>query len=205
MGFGFRQEGISFTQYSVGLVYLHLAIMAETAIICSLAKIFRNSRSGFSISMTGLIPGSIILSLIVPSLQIISQNALSLLFGFSVYTVGVQETLPLSWSSAFDAVNVAVILMAAGFLVVGYRILKRRERELVFFAVWSVLMLIITIQHQRFLYYFTVNIVLLSAICITEPFRWKKGRITSRLELAFPCLSRTGSGRSVAGTGSCTR
>ena len=194
VGFGFRQEGISFTQYSVGLMYLHLALMAETVIICALARICRNSRSGFSLSITGLIAGSIILSLIVPSLQLISQNALSLLLGFSVYTVGVQETLPWSWSSAFDAINVAIILMAAGFLVIGYRILKRRDRELVFFAVWSVLMLIITIQHQRFLYYFTVNIVLLSAICITEPFRWKNGWILSRLVLAFPFLIAPGRG-----------
>jgi oligosaccharyl transferase (archaeosortase A-associated) len=192
VGFGFRQDAISFTQYSVGLVYLHLAIMAETVIICALARLCRNSRSGFSICITGLIAGSIILSLIVPSLQGILQNALSLLFGFSVYTVGVQETLPWSWSSAFDAINVAMILMAGGFLVIGYRILKRRERELVFFAVWSVLMLIITIQHQRFLYYFTVNIVLLSAICITEPFRWQNGWIMSRLELAFPAMVAPG-------------
>jgi dolichyl-diphosphooligosaccharide--protein glycosyltransferase len=38
-------------------------------------------------------------------------------------------------------------------------------------------MLLITIQHQRFLYFFTVNIVLLAGICITEPLRWENNAV----------------------------
>ena len=40
-------------------------------------------------------------------------------------------------------------------------------------------MILITIQFQRFVYFSTVNIVLLSAICITEPFTWKRADGTS--------------------------
>jgi oligosaccharyl transferase (archaeosortase A-associated) len=183
--FGFKQEGISFSQYTVGIVYIHLALMAEIVIIRILAELFREKRGGFFISVAVLGAGALIISQVVPSLRSISQQALNLLFGFSVYTVGVQETLPWSWANAFDTVNVAIILAAGGFLVLAYSLWKKQERELLFFAVWSVLMLIISIQHQRFLYYFTVNIVLLSAICITEPMRWKNNPVCQYVSSFF--------------------
>jgi dolichyl-phosphooligosaccharide-protein glycotransferase len=171
--FGFKHTGISFSQYSVGIVYIHLAVMAETLVIRILAEIFPKKRAGFFISIIGLGAGALVLSQVVPTLRKISQQALDLLVGFSVFTVGVQETLPWSWANAFDTFNVGIILAAGGFLVLGYSLWKRQERELIFFAVWSALMLLVTLQHQKFVYYFTVNIVLLSAICITEPLRWE--------------------------------
>lgn len=175
--FGFNNEGISFSQYSMGIVYIHLALVAETLVICILAEIFRKKRGGFFLSIAGIAAGALVISQIIPALQSISHQALNLLFGFSVYTVGVQETLPWSWATAFETLNVGIFLAAGGFLVLGYYLWKKPELESVFFAVWSLLMLLITIQHQRFLYYFTVNIVLLSAICITEPLRWENNPI----------------------------
>jgi asparagine N-glycosylation enzyme membrane subunit Stt3 len=175
--FGFKSDGISFTRYSVGIVYLHLAVMGETIIIRILAEIFRKKRAGFFISLAGLGAAAVILSQIIPSLRSVSQLGLNLLFGFSVYTVGVQETLPWSWANAFDTLNVGILLAAGGLLVLGYYLWKKPERELVFFSVWTILMLLITIEHQRFLYYFTVNIVLLAAICITEPLHWENNVI----------------------------
>ena len=175
--FGFKTEGISFSQYSIGIVYIHLALMAETVVIRILAELFRKKRAGFFISIAGLIAGALVLSQVVPALRSISQQALDLLFDSSVFSVAVQETLPWSWANAFDTVNVGIILAAGGFLVLGYSLWKKPEREQIFFAVWSVLMLFITIQHQRFLYYFTVNIVLLSAICITEPLHWENNAV----------------------------
>jgi dolichyl-phosphooligosaccharide-protein glycotransferase len=183
--FGFKREGISFSQYSVGIVYIHLVLMAETLVIRILAEIFPIRRAGFFISITGLVAGALVLSQVVPLLRSISRQALDLLFGFSVYTVGVQETLPWSWANAFDTLNVGIILAAGGFLVLGYSLWKKKERELVFFAVWSALMLLITIQHQRFLYYFTVNIVLLSALCITEPLHWESNPVSRYVSSFF--------------------
>jgi oligosaccharyl transferase (archaeosortase A-associated) len=170
--FGFKRDGISFSQYSIGIVYVHLALMAETVVIRILAELFRKKRAGFFISIAVLGAGGLVLAQVVPIFRSISQQVLDLLFGFSVYTVGVQETLPWSWASAFDTLNVGILLVAGGFLVLGYSLWKNHERELIFFMVWSVLMLLITVQHQRFLYYFTVNVILLSAICITEPLQW---------------------------------
>jgi dolichyl-diphosphooligosaccharide--protein glycosyltransferase len=190
--FGFKRGGISFSQYSVGIVYLHIVLIAETIVICILAEIFRKKRTGFFISIAGLGTGALILSQVVPSLRFISLQALNLLFGSSVYTVGVEETLPWSLANAFDTVNVGIILAAGGFLVLGYSLWKNQDRELTFFAVWSAVMLLITVQHQRFLYYFTINIVLLAAICITEPLRWESNPV---LRYVSSLYSRNGEGR----------
>ena len=184
--FGFKTEGISFSQYSVGIVYIHLALMAETVVLRVLADIFQKKRAGFFISIAGLGTGALILSQAVPSLRFISLQALNLLFGSSIYTVGVEETLPWSWANAFDTVNVGIILAAGGFLVLGYSLWKKMEREQLFFAVWSLLMLFITIQHQRFLYYFTINIVLLAAICIREPLCWENNPFRQHFNSFFP-------------------
>jgi dolichyl-diphosphooligosaccharide--protein glycosyltransferase len=185
--FGFKREGISFSNYSVGIVYIHVALMAETIVIRILAELFQKKRAGFFISIAGLGAGALVLSRVVPGLRSISHQAMNLLFGVSVYTVGVQETLPWSWANAFETLNVGIILTAGGFLVLGYSLWKKQERELLFLAVWSALMLLITIQHQRFLYYFTVNIALLAAICITEPLRWKStGDLYQRLSVISP-------------------
>jgi dolichyl-phosphooligosaccharide-protein glycotransferase len=97
----------------------------------------------------------------------------------------VQETLPWSWVNAIDTLNAGIILAAGGFLVLGYSLWKKQDRELIFFAVWSALMLLLTLQHQRFLYYFTVNIVLLSAICITEPLHWKNNPVRRYISSFF--------------------
>jgi len=93
----------------------------------------------------------------------------------------VQETLPWSFSGAYDAINVAILLVAGGFLVLGYRLIQKPERELILVVVWSLVMLLLTIQFQRFLYYFTVNSALLCALCITEPFRWDLNMILRRI------------------------
>lgn len=183
--FGFRREGTAISQYSVGIVYIHVALIAETLLIRVLAEIFRKKRAGFFTSLAGLGLGALVLSRLFPPFHAIAQQAENLLLGFSVYSVGVQETLPWSWTNASETLNVGIVLAAGGFLVLGYYLWKRQERELLFLFVWSALMLLITVQHQRFLYYFTVNIVLLSALCITEPFRWEGNPVRHAISSFF--------------------
>jgi asparagine N-glycosylation enzyme membrane subunit Stt3 len=109
-------------------------------------------------------------------------------FGFSVYSVAVVETLPWTLSGAWENFTFALILMGGGLLILGYTTVKKRSNQSVFLLVWSVVMLLLTIRFQRFQYYFTVNVVILTAICIVEPIGWKKdtiiqycAAITSRL------------------------
>jgi dolichyl-phosphooligosaccharide-protein glycotransferase len=190
--FGFKQEGLSFTRYSLGLVLVHGVLAAETIVLCALSKAFHGKRTSFLLALAGLILGGIIIIQMIPALTQISLQAMNLFFGYSAYSVGVQETLPWSFSGVYDAINVAIVLVAGGFLVLGYRLFKNLDRVLIFFLVWSVFMLLLTIRFQRFLYYFTVNIVLLSALCITEPFRWDHNRVLHRIPFIHSRLSGTG-------------
>ena len=183
--FGFKREGLSIMNYSLGLVLVHGAIVAETVVLYALSKVLRGKRTQYLLILAGLILGGIILSQVIPALQQVTTQALNLVFGYSAFSIGVQETLPWSFSGAYDAVNVAVLLVAGGFLVLGYRLINKPEREMLFVAVWSVVMLLLTIQFQRFLYYFTVNIVILCALCITEPFRWDLGPVLRKMHSAF--------------------
>jgi dolichyl-diphosphooligosaccharide--protein glycosyltransferase len=97
-----------------------------------------------------------------------------LLFGFSIYSVAVVETLPWTLSGAWENFNVALILMAGGLLGLAYAVVKYKKNQSVFLLVWSLVMLLLTIRFQRFAYFFTVNIVLLSSICISETLGWRK-------------------------------
>ena len=177
--FGFKQSGVSVTSYTVGLVYLNLALIAETVVLVGLSLLLRGKTWHYLLSFGGLATGGFILMEIYPPFASIGLQAYTLLFGSSTFVSGVLNTEPLSLALAGTYFNVGLILAAGGFLVLGYHILKDRKAEWIFLLTWSVFMILITIQFQRFVYFSTVNIVLLSAICITEPFTWKRADGTS--------------------------
>jgi dolichyl-diphosphooligosaccharide--protein glycosyltransferase len=60
-------------------------------------------------------------------------------------------------------------------------------------------MLLLTIRFQRFQYYFTVNVVILSAICITEPIEWRKGSIIRYSALLISRFSKSPVDRTITG------
>ncbi len=87
--------------------------------------------------------------------------------------------------------------MAGGFLILGYKLVQKRSNESVFLLVWSVFMILLTIRFQRFVYFFTVNVVMLAAICMAEPFTWSDNPIIKYLK---PFFSRSVKG-SISPTG----
>ena len=175
--FGFKHEGLSLTNYSIGIVYVHFALILETIVLFILSTIFQGKKIVYFISLVILAAGLIILIRNIPLLQMIMDQVAGLLFGFSVFSVAVVETLPWTLSGAWENFMIALLLMAGGLLVLVYSIAKNRTNQTVFLLVWSVVMLLLTIRFQRFQYYFTVNVVILSAICIAEPMEWKENKI----------------------------
>ncbi|MDD1700428.1 MAG: oligosaccharyl transferase, archaeosortase A system-associated [Methanoregula sp.] len=175
--FGFKREGISLTGYSIGIVYVHFALIAETVVLFILSSVFRGKKILYLTGLAALFAGAIILDQINGQFHMLTQQVLTLFSGTSVYSVGVVETLPWTLSGAWENFNFALILMAGGLIILGYHVVKTRHNENIFILVWSVIMLLLTIQYQRFQYYFTVNLVLLAAICIAEPFEWRKDKI----------------------------
>ena len=203
--FGFRQESLALTQYSSGIVYAHFALIAETIVLFILSVIFKGKKIGYLVSVVALLAGSLLLIQIFPLLRMAIDQMLGFIFGFSVYSVAVVETLPWTFSGAWENFNISLILMIGGLLILGYSIIRNRTNQSVFLLVWSVVMLLLTIRFQRFQYYFTVNVVVLSAICIVEPLRWREEKIirhfvllSSRIFKSPALLSNTGEGGSVS-------
>jgi len=189
--FGFKQDSLSLTQYSIGIVYVHCALIAETIVLFILSEIFQGKKFAYLASLVVLAAGSILLIKSIPLLKMIVDQVLGLVFGFSVYSVAVVETLPWTLTGAWENFTIALFLMAGGLLVLGYTVIKKRTNQSVFLLVWSVVMLLLTIRFQRFQYYFTVNAVILSALCITEPFGWRKYTIVQYREAITFWLSKS--------------
>jgi dolichyl-diphosphooligosaccharide--protein glycosyltransferase len=166
--FGFRNEGVSLSQYTIGIVYVHLTLLFGTIVLFALATIQRGNRRAYLFTLSVLLAIALVLTQIIPLFQTMLVQVLGLLFGFSIFSVAVVETLPWTLTGAWENFNIALILMAGGLVWLGYTVLKKRNSQSVFLLIWSLFMLLLTIRFQRFTYFFTVNIVLLSAICITE-------------------------------------
>ncbi len=174
--FGIRPS-YSLTHYSIGIVYVQCALIAETVLFAVLNRGFSGKKWLYLCGLAVLTIGGFILVQTIPVLRAVSNNALlSLVSGTSVYSVGIVETLPWSLTSAWESFNFALVLAAGGFLVLGYTFLQKRESNTVFLLVWSGVMLLVTIKFLRFQYFFTVNAALLAAICIAEALSLRTGK-----------------------------
>ncbi len=172
--FGFRNEGVSLSQYTPGIVYVHLIILLGTIVLFTLATILNGKRGAYLFTLLVLAAGTMVLIQVIPLFQTMLVQVLGLLFGFSIFSVAVVETLPWTLTSAWENFNISLILMAGGLLWLGYGVVKKRDNQSVFLVIWSFFMLLLTIRFQRFAYFFTVNIVLLSAICISGAIGWRE-------------------------------
>jgi oligosaccharyl transferase (archaeosortase A-associated) len=188
--FGIKEPGTSLTHYSIGVVYVHGALIAETVILAFLGRSCSGKKWLYTISLAALAIGGFVLIQINPALSAVSDQALDLVFDSSVYSVGVMETLPWTLANAWENFNFFLVLMAGGLLFMGFTLIKKRESDTVFLVVWSVVMLLVTIQYQRFIYFFIVNVALLAAICIAETLSLREERIrhylTSAVSGIFP-------------------
>ena len=189
--FGFKSEGLSITRYTIGIPYVLLAIIGGTLVLFILSSFLRGKRIAYLISLVVLILGSGIISQIYAPFNTLSQQAMSLFFGSQEYSVSVIETLPWTLSGAWANFNFALVLMAGGLLILGIYAVKKQENRHIFLLVWSVVMLLLTIRFQRFAYYFTVNVVLLAAICIAEPLTWRDNLIARYWSAASAWFSRS--------------
>ena len=195
--FGFHATGISITQYHPDWCtstlrcslkpgcFLHFRILWAQA----------NPRTWSAFAILGVAGCAAVF--LYPPFTGMGQQAFRPLFGSTQFSVGVVETLPLTLPVAWDFFGLSIILSAGGLLVLGYSVVKKHKAEWIFLLVWSLVLLILTIRYQRFDYYSTVNIVLLSAICITEPFRWQDAAVRAKVSALVSRIvpaSSTGSG-----------
>jgi len=164
--FGFLPwAGYSLITYSISHVYVMLGLIAWTVLLYALSRLFFADRLKYYLSLCGIAIGGIILIGFIPALQTIRDQASALLFGSSAYTIAVRETQAWSFAAAYDSFNFALILMVGGIVILAYSVFRTRKGEQVFLLAWLVVMLALSIPHQRFQLYMTVPVALTAAVC----------------------------------------
>lgn len=170
--FGFPQDAHSLTTYSIEHVYVMLALIAENIVLYGLSRLFAKNRLNYFLSLAAILISGYILLFLLPVSKTISDQAVSLVWGQSAYSLYVLETQQWTLSTAFDSFNLALLLMAGGFILLLWHSVKKGQNAHILLLVWFAVLLVLTIPHQRFQVYLTVPAALLSGMCVTETIRW---------------------------------
>ena len=130
--FGIKQPGTSITGYSIGVVYVQGALIAETVVLAVVGKMRAGKKWLYTVCLAVLAAGGYIFITVNPLLSAVSNQALELVFDSSAYSVGIVETQPWTLPKAWDNFNFALFLMMGGWLFLGYALIKKRESTTVF-------------------------------------------------------------------------
>jgi dolichyl-diphosphooligosaccharide--protein glycosyltransferase len=169
LAFGFKSPTPELSTYSIAHVYADLGMIGGTAFLYVLQRYLKGKAKYY---YPTAIAGAVLLFLL--ALYIIIPNLFTLLivdsfafFGQAPVTNTVQEargwTLDLAWTTF----NYGLLLMIGGFLVMIYNNIRNERPEQILAIVWSVVILFSTWQHIRYEYYLAINVVLLSALCVS--------------------------------------
>jgi dolichyl-diphosphooligosaccharide--protein glycosyltransferase len=162
--FGVQQPGMSFQQYSIAQLYAIAAIIAGTVVLYILSNKTNNNSKLFLLSILG-----IIVAVIIASRMLFVDGALTqltLFFGQSPELIHIAESKPWSLAQAYSSYNLAIFLALIGFIFLLYQLYLKKQQKHLFFVIWSFIVFFATVQHFRYEYYFTVNIAILSSLCI---------------------------------------
>jgi dolichyl-diphosphooligosaccharide--protein glycosyltransferase len=87
-------------------------------------------------------------------------------FGQSAVISTVQEARAWSVQDAWGAFNFFLILMFIGLAILAHAVFTKKRGEHVFIYIWTLVMLVATLQHIRYEYFLSINLAILSAIAV---------------------------------------
>jgi dolichyl-phosphooligosaccharide-protein glycotransferase len=166
--FGVKSTALSLATYSMAHVYVYLILIGATALIYVLSIAFPKKRLFFVLFMVGA--GLLAAGISFIALPEFGQMTLS---GAGAFFSDVGQPYYVSELQTWDlyravgVFNLGLILMAAGFLVLLYDVIRMRRTVSLFVLIWGAVMLFATIQHLRYEYYLAVLVALLSALAVS--------------------------------------
>jgi dolichyl-diphosphooligosaccharide--protein glycosyltransferase len=183
--FGFKDPGIGLSTYSVGPVISYVLLIVATIFLYLWSDYLKDRKKYYYIAslVAVAIIFSAILALIFPALFSDFTGGLIGFFGQAPIISTVEEDIPWSLARAWSTFNFGLILAAGGLLLLLWETFKKEEQGEVFVLIWSVVMLVCTIQRIKYEYYFAVNVALLSALCLGYAWNYGSGHVLSRLGL----------------------
>lgn len=166
--FGFKTQGLNLSSYSIGHVYAYLGIIGVTGFLYVLAQRFKETPIYFPVSLGGAgLVGAFGLMIVNPSLYRLLIKSFFDFFGQAAVTNTVEEAMGWSFPAAWSAFNFGIVLMIGGLIIMLFQNTKDEHPYQIFAVVWSMVMFLSTWQHVRYEYYLAVNVVLLSAVCVS--------------------------------------
>jgi dolichyl-diphosphooligosaccharide--protein glycosyltransferase len=184
--FGFKQPGLDLSRYTVGPVLAYLLLIAATIFLFLWSDYLKDRKKYYYLASLAVIAifFSAVLALLYPALFAEFTSGLAGFFGQAPIISTVEEDIPWTLARAWSTFNFGLILAAGGILLLLYQTYKKEEQGEVFILIWSIAMLVCTIQRIKYEYYFAVNVVLLSAICLGCAWDYGAGPVLSRLGLS---------------------
>ncbi len=168
--FGIRNLGFGFTDYSLGLVLVHLFIVLGTIVLYLISRLVTKFEKPWYYYLGSLvvltIAGALILILALPDLFNSLIGSLGGFFINNATAATVQEMSAWSFESAVSSYNWGILLAIGGFVCLFYSVWKHNEPGALFVLIWSLFMFIATCGHVRWEYYFAANVALLAAVFV---------------------------------------
>ena len=165
-------DWIQVSHYSTGQIVAWLGVIGATVVAYIISKYtdtFTRKVNEF-ISPILIIGGIIFVSLLLFQKyayeifrQSIVEDALEFFMQSSVIST-VQEARAWSGVDAWAAFNFFLLLMVVGLAVLAHEIFTKKRGEHIFIYIWTIVMLISTIQHIRYEYYIAINIAIMASI-----------------------------------------
>ena len=185
--FGFKDTGLDLSRYTLGPILAYALLIAASIFLYLWSDYLKDKSKYYYIaSLAGIaIFFSVILALLYPALFSEFTNGLTGFFGQAPIISTVEEDMPWTLVQAWSTFNYGIILAAGGMLLLIWETFKKEEQREVFLLIWSCAMLICTIQRIKYEYYFAVNIVILSALCISSAWDYGGPHLLRRLQDLF--------------------
>jgi dolichyl-diphosphooligosaccharide--protein glycosyltransferase len=203
LAFGLKSSGIDLSTYSIGHIFAYLGMIIGTGFLFLLQHYLKEKEKYFyplALAGCGLL-FTVFLYFAIPQLYTLLIYDLFSFFGQAPVTNTVQEARGWAPDMAWVTFNYGLLLMAGGVLVMIYKNIRNEHPEQVFALVWSIIMFFSTWQHVRYEYYLAINVVLLSAVCVT--YLYSRG--SSDIQYLLTGLSSTNAGTegkdNLSGTG----
>ena len=149
----------------VAHVYAYLLLIAATVLLAGISLALKRKRNEYlgALAALGIAAGAF---LTLTDIGKTMANGLMTFFGRDMTATAIREMAPWDASLAWQSFNVGILLIPAGLVLLALKLRRENRPEVLFTIVWSVVILIATIQHLRFEYYLAVNLALLAAIVV---------------------------------------
>ena len=162
---GFMVDSMSLSLYSVAHVYAYLLLIVATTLLAGISLALKGKQNEYLAALAALgVAGVAFLNL--TDIGKVMMSGLTAFFGQNMSATAIREMGAWDLSLAWQSFNVGLLLIPAGLVLLALRLRRENRPEVLFTIVWSVVILIATIQHLRFEYYLAVNLALLAAVVV---------------------------------------